>query len=119
MRLNLQATKDGLGVTEHKQLAIRTNQQNAVLGTSIFYFEFGLEYCQTAARNNVPRRPRISLPRSYVVQVIQELYQFWTFGRSRSNLADLCRDRSAFDRNPLKLWALMANKSTLSPYKIR
>jgi hypothetical protein len=31
----------------------------------------------------------------------------------------LCRDRSAFDRNPLKLWALMANKSTLSPYKNR
>jgi hypothetical protein len=31
----------------------------------------------------------------------------------------LCRDRSAFDRNPLKLWALMANKSTLSSYKNR
>ena len=27
---------------------------------------------------------------------------------------DLCRDRSAFDRNPLKTWALMANKSTVS-----
>jgi hypothetical protein len=26
----------------------------------------------------------------------------------------LCRDRSAFDRNPLRPWAPMANKSTLS-----
>jgi hypothetical protein len=32
---------------------------------------------------------------------------------------DICRDRSAFDHNPLKLWALMANKSTLSPYENR
>jgi hypothetical protein len=29
----------------------------------------------------------------------------------------VCRDRSAFDRNPLKTWALMANKSTLSHCK--
>jgi hypothetical protein len=32
-------------------------------------------------------------------------------------LADLYRDRSAFDRNPLNPWALMANKSTVSPLK--
>jgi integrase len=38
---------------------------------------------------------------------------------SGSDPGDLCRDRSAFDRNPLKLWAWMANKSTLSPYKNR
>jgi len=29
----------------------------------------------------------------------------------------LCRDRSAFDRSPLNPWALMANKSTVSPLK--
>jgi hypothetical protein len=47
---------------------------------------------------------------------------FWPDRYSVSILdigCDLCRDRSAFDRNPLKLWALMANKSTLSPYKDR
>jgi hypothetical protein len=47
---------------------------------------------------------------------------FWPDRYSVSILdigCDLCRDRSAFDRNPLKPWALMANKSTLSPYKNR
>ena len=40
-------------------------------------------------------------------------------GDDGARTRDRCRDRSAFDRNPLKLWALMANKSTLSPYKNR
>jgi hypothetical protein len=33
-------------------------------------------------------------------------------GDDGARTRDLCCDRSAFDRNPLKLWALMANKST-------
>jgi hypothetical protein len=39
----------------------------------------------------------------------------WAF--TRTKLAELCRDRSAFDRNSLNPWVLMANKSTLSPLK--
>jgi hypothetical protein len=38
-------------------------------------------------------------------------------GDDGARTRDLCRDRSAFDRNPLSPWALMANKSTLSPLK--
>ena len=38
-------------------------------------------------------------------------------GDDGARTRDLCRDRSAFDRNPLNPWALMANKSTLSPLK--
>ncbi len=34
-------------------------------------------------------------------------------------LPDLCHDRSAFDRNPLKTWAPMANKSTQKLWKTR
>jgi hypothetical protein len=32
---------------------------------------------------------------------------------------DLCRDKSTFDRNPLKLWTLMANKSSQKHWKTR
>jgi hypothetical protein len=40
-------------------------------------------------------------------------------GDDGARTRDLCRDRSAFDRNPLKLWALMANKSTQKQWKTR
>ena len=35
-------------------------------------------------------------------------------GDEGARTRDLCHDRSAFDRNPLILWVLMANKSTVS-----
>jgi hypothetical protein len=37
----------------------------------------------------------------------------------RLSESDLCCDRSAFDRNPLKTWAPMANKSTQKQWKAR
>jgi hypothetical protein len=41
--------------------------------------------------------------------------RFRRLRRFQDRSIDLCRDRSTFDSNPLKTWALMADGNTLSP----